>query len=199
MYKIHYAVTKFRLCIYIDEELWREASTAILSRKPPLPKDCSDLQELSKLFTELEYKGAKRYAFNRLARQNLSSADLLRLLSAKWVSHEISEQVIEELQSQGYLNDDSWAESFIRQQRQLKKGTQAIAYKLKIKGYPPEKIEHWLAKQSEGYSDLEAIQKLLETKYQKRNLSDYKEKGKVISSLVRRGFALEDVLKAIHH
>ena len=67
-----------------------------------------------------------------------------------------------------------------------------------MKGFSPEKIAQWLTQQSEGYSDLEAIQKLLNTKYAKRKLSDYKEKGKVISSLVRKGFALEDVLKAIH-
>ena len=99
MHKIHYAVTTSRLGIYVDEELWREASPSILSRKPPLPKECSDLNELSKLFTALEYKGAKQYAYKRLARQNLSTADLLRLLSAKWVSHEISEQVIAELRT----------------------------------------------------------------------------------------------------
>lgn len=197
MHTLHYEVIKSRLCIYVDEELWREASTKIFTHHPALPKLCSDLNELSRAVAEIEYKGAKLYAYKRLARQSLCTADLRRLLSTQLVSDESADKVIAELQTLGYLNDESWAESFIRQQRVMKKGSRSIAYKLKQKGFAAEQIENWLAQQQEGYSDLEAIKKLLATKYNKRNLQDYKEKGKVISSLVRKGFALEDVLKAI--
>ncbi len=194
---IHYEVAKTSLSIYIDDELWREVSTAIISPKTPLPQSCENHSQFLKLYAELEHKGAKLYTYKRLARQNLSSADLMRLLSLKGVSPEIAAQVVNEMQNLGYVNDDSWAEAFIRQQRQLKKGRLFIASKLRRKGFSTEQVDAWLSEQHQDYSEDAAIRKLLSTKYHKRNLQDFKEKNKVIASLVRKGFSLNDVLKAL--
>jgi SOS response regulatory protein OraA/RecX len=197
MYKISYESKKSSLCIYVENELWREGSIAILSRKPHLPDICSSLEELSKIYTDLEYKGAKICAYKRLAAQNQCSSDLLKYLMAKLVSEETAKKIVEELQKLGYVDDPAWIESFIRQQQQRKMSRRAIAYKLKAKGFLQDQMESLLQKYVGEDSEIKMIISLINKRYLSKDLTDYHQKGKVIAALLRKGFTLQPILEAL--
>lgn len=183
------------LAIYIDEELWRKGDAAILGKKPALPATCASMAELEALFTALEYQGAKRYAYKRLAMKSMPSFELNQLLTTKHVSEAVCCQIVDELKRQRYLNDDEWAEAYVKWQSQKKQGPKAILQKLHAKGY--KNAGPLVATLSQPEHQKEAILKIITTRYRSRDLSDHYERSKVIAALMRKGFDLEQVLEAI--
>jgi regulatory protein len=177
------------LTIFCDGEEWGEVHPSIFGRKPPLPKEAASLEEFNRLFLALEYRQAKQYAARRLAAQSLPSATLRRSLQKCLVSEATIERVIQELTLLGYLNDQEWAANFARVQAARRVGPRVIARKLASKG-----IRGSFASE-EGQK--EAIQHLLQTRYRRRDLSDFREKQKVIASLMRRGFDLDAILSIL--
>lgn len=119
---------------------------------------------------------------------SLPSTVLLRALRDRLVSESISERVVEECLKLGYLNDEEWTKSFVRLQSARKLGPRAIAQKLAAKGISKVAAEEALKVSGSKEQQKAAIAKLLSTRYRKRDLSDYKEKRKVVASLIRRGF-----------
>ncbi len=182
-----------RVLISVDGEPWREGSVSILTRRPHLPKVCVILEELSAIYAELEYKGAKRYACKKLAAQSLCSFDLVRSLTLKLVSQEITERIVKELDELGYLNDQAWMESFIRLQQQRHVGSKIIAHKLRLKGFSEEQIKAVL----QGQSEEEAIKSLIKKRYASKDMANYSERNKVVAALARKGFSLEQILAVV--
>lgn len=185
------------LTILCEEEPWREVHTSIFGRRPTLPKGCQTLDELHREFAVLEYQCAKNYAMRRLSIQSMLAAALARSLKERLVSAPTIQKVLEELASLGFLNDEEWAASFVRTQNARKVGPRAIAQKLATKGVRGECLEQAL-QNSWNTSDQESsILQLLKSRYAKRNLLDFKERQKVIASLVRRGFDLPVILNCL--
>jgi regulatory protein len=135
-----------------------------------------------------EYKRARYYALNRLAAQSYHSALLHKLMLKKEYSPEIILQVIEECRHLGFLNDELWVENFIRS-HEKKWGMPIILAKLRFKGIVID------SDSMESDSDIEksAILKLFEGRYRSKNLSDPKERQKVISGMLRKGFNWENI------
>lgn len=150
---------------------------------------------MNEIVDELEYKKAKRYAYRRLAAQNVCSNDLIRLLSKKLFSKNIIDKIVKELQDLGYINDQAWLESFVRVQQDRKVGPKVMAQKLKLKGFSRDQIADVLHNQSQNEAPM--IQALIQKKYASKNLKEYKEKNKVIAALVRKGFSLDEILRVI--
>jgi regulatory protein len=182
--------------ILCEGEPWREVHAAIFGRRLSFSKSCQTKEDLEEEFARLEYQYAKVYAVKRLALQGMLSSALARSLTERLVSKETTERLIEEFLEQGLLNDESWAASFVRTQKAKKMGPRAITQKLAHKGVRGEILkeavhEAWNAQDQEAL-----IRQLLKTRYARRNLSDYKERQKVVASLVRRGFDLSAILGA---
>lgn len=187
------------MTIFCDGVPWRKLHTSIFGRHPNLPQECHSLQEFSHEFSVLEYRQAKSYALRRLSLQGMLSAALVRSLKERLVSQTTIERVLQDLCELGLINDDEWAASFIRTQQLKKFGPRAIAQKLANKGIKRETLQLAL-EQSASFDDQKtAILKLLQSRYSKRGLSDFKEKRKVVASLVRRGFDLTLVLNCMAH
>lgn len=183
--------------IEVDEEPRQEVHAAIFGKKPKLPLDFTSLEEFDEAFAVLEYRQAKQYVIRRLAAQQLPSTILADNLRERLVSEPVIEQLLEEFRSLGYINDEEWIEGFIRRQLRRKLGPRAIAQKLAVKGLKEESVEMVETVSSEE-SQKELIQALLTTKYVKRNLSDAKERQKVVASLARRGFSLSVIFDCIN-
>lgn len=147
--------------------------------------------------TDLEYRLAKKYALRRLSAQSLPAAGLAKALKQRSVSEEIIERLIAEFCHLGYINDIEWIDSYVRGQQSRKKGPKAIAYKLAEKGISTQQAEEVLKRVSGIEQQKEMIINLLSTRYKSKNLSDFKEKQKVIAALVRRGFDLSAILDCI--
>lgn len=173
------------LTLWIDEEPWREIHTTIFGRRPRF----ENLDQ----FAPLEYKCAKNYALKRLSLKNQPSTELRKALLERLVSTETTQKIVDEMIQYGYINDHDWISSFIRVQKAKKMGPRAIEQKLRMKGIPVDQITYAMQEHDSSLSQKERIIDLLNTRYKNRNLSDYKEKQKVIASLVRKGYDLDDI------
>lgn len=185
------------LTIFCDGSPWRDLHTAIFGRRPALPQHCLSIEEFTEQFFELEYRMAKNYAIRRLSLQGMLSNALARALKERLVSDRVIQNVVEEFVSLGFINDQEWAASFVRSQSNKKMGPRAIAQKLASKGVRGEKLEAALEKSWDSSEQKQLILQLLKSRYAKRDLSDFKERQKVVAALVRRGFDVSTILNCM--
>jgi regulatory protein len=142
-----------------------------------------------------EFEKARAYALKRLGMKSELSSDLKKALLRKGYSEDIADKIVYECQQLGYLNDDEWIERYIDRFSRTK-GARSIAYALQCKGIDSDPVKEKIAALKPQEPD--QINHLLHTKYAKKDLSDPKQKQKVIASLARKGFSLDNILKEIH-
>jgi len=183
-----------RLKIFVDGQLWKTVSTAIFGYQINLPDKCTDIIELERLFSLLEYQQAHHYALKLLSNKSFLTADLRRALKTKQISTETIDRVIGECSRHGYLNDHAWAQGVIRQHLARKDGPQKIARKLLAKGLSYDEVSQLLEDECDKQTQQQLIFRMLETRYRNRNLKDFRERQKVIAALIRKGFSMEDIL-----
>ncbi len=144
----------------------------------------------------IDYKEAKRLLLKKLGMRAYATLEIRRWLKEKGVEEAIAEQLLEEFQQLGFLNDTAWLASFVRMQRARRYGGRTIALKLMQKGFSKEEIAEALSSE-ETVDEGAAIEKLLATRFKSRDLKEPRERQKVVASLVRRGFSLELIFNII--
>lgn len=185
------------LTVYCDGSHWREIHTSVFGRKPLLPEHCTSLEDFSEQFATFEHRGVKNYCLRRLSMQSMLSTALKRSLKERLVPEAVIRKVIDELLELRFINDEEWAASFVRSQSSRKVGPRAIAQKLAQKGVRGEKLELALEKSWDVNDQKTMILSLLKSKYAKKDLTDFKEKQKVVASLIRKGFDLSVIFSCI--
>jgi len=135
----------------------------------------------------------KSYVVKRLAMRSFSTQELTKTLRQKKVAPELVEILLQEFLQLGYLNDEAWLESFLAGCTRKKLGPHAIAQKLYQKGYSQSQIEAIVSQ----IDSKDSLSQLIASKYKNRNLDDPKEKRKVIASLCRKGFQLDEIFKVL--
>jgi regulatory protein len=182
------------LMIYLDEEEWRKIHCSIFGRSPKFPCK-SSMEEWEAAFQDMERKKVKLYVLRRLSAQSYHSVQLAKLLREKFVQPLTIQRIIEECQAYGYLNDEAWLENYMK--AQLKRlSLRAALSKLQTKGFPREILDDMAEKWTDPQEEAKAIEKLFQTRYRHKNLSDFKERQKVFASLLRKGYSYEQVQKA---
>lgn len=182
-------VYKKTYSLSIDGDLWRTVHISIFGKKPSFPD--VQIEELKDHFTRLEYKGARTFLLRRLALKSYHSEELRKALREREVTSATIDKLLEEFQSQGYINDSAWVSSFVRSLRLQRFGSRAIIQKLRMKGISSDEIEE------DATDERAPIKKLLETRYRSRDLSEKKERDKVIGALARKGFQLDDIFAVL--
>lgn len=182
------------LTISLDGDPWRDIHTSIFGSRPSLPKECISVEQFTEKFSVIEYRQAKYYAIKRLSLLSLPSAKLIRSLKERLISEPIILRLINELSEAGYINDQEWTASFVRVQSQRNIGPRAIAGKLASKGMSSTYAKELLRESQTEEKQRSAVKQLLATRYRMRNLKDFREKKKVVASLIRRGFDFSLVL-----
>ena len=137
---------------------------------------------------------AKNYALRCLSAKSYYSEELRRAMRKKGHCETSIEEIVAECFRLGYLDDEEWLQVFVKSQFSRSRSPLAIAAKLAAKGVPAEKRKELLENLEPS---LASITDLLQSKYSKRDLNDFKERQKVIAALARRGFRFEDILAAI--
>ncbi len=183
-----------------EGEVFRKVDTTIFGKKPKVASHATTIEEYQEAFNKVELVKARQYAIKRLSLMNLSSKALSSSLRRCLVSEETTERIIDEFISLGYLNDKEWIRGFARQKLSAKYGLRKVLQALSQKGFEKQEIVSAI----EGMEDLcepenekQAILKLLKTRFRTRDLSIYKEKQKVIASLLRRGFDFALIIDVI--
>jgi len=179
--------------IYADDQLWRHAHPSLFGRNwhPPWAATVDEWQEQ---FHQLEVDKAYVYILKRLAARSMTEQQVFQLLDSCLVSAVAQAEALQRLRGEGYINDGDYAEQVARSQQRRGYGPQRIKQKLVQKGISPEVITQH---QSDEEQERTAIQALLTTRYARRDLTQHKERQKVIASLMRRGFTLTVILDLI--
>lgn len=135
---------------------------------------------------------AKSFAFKKLQyRAYLSSALQVLLLEQGFPEEEVA-PLIEELKSQGYLDDHAFIEAVIRREKRARHGPIWVRQKLHSLGADAALVSELLEENYPEEERLEAISLLLEKKANK-------EKKNAIASVTRRGFAISEILKVCYN
>jgi regulatory protein len=182
--------------ILLNGEKWREVHRAIFGRKPTFPPLSSE-EELQPIFDAFEYRRVKGYVLWRLSSQSYHSEQLAKLLRDRLVQEKTIEHVLQEYLEMGFLDDESWLQSFMRTQ-QRRYSLRFILNKLHAKGLSSETIQRLAKEWKNLEEEHQAIQHLLKTRYRTKDLTQYKSRQKVIAALVRKGYSFDQVQKALH-
>lgn len=175
--------------ILVDDYPWKDFHTAVFG------KENLDITSTDQ-FEILEPKKVKAFVYKKLAQKSYCSQELTKILKEYLVSPSVIESVIEECQNSGYINDKDWLDAFIRSAKNKKCGPEWILQKLMSKGIARETAKNALKTEDSQEDRVARIKALLEFKYRTRDLTDFKEKQKVIASLARKGFSFEDIKSA---
>lgn len=179
-----------RFELYVDGILWRQLHRTIFGRKPR-PPAAATLEEWEQSYKEWEYRSAKRYAIWRLSKQSYHSCTLSQMLRDRLVQEDTIARLIDELITQGVVDDDAWIAHFIRCQSK-RYGPRKIEEKLRSKGIAVDKKE--LLKEA---ATADVISQLLNTRYRHKDLTQHKERDKVIAALMRKGFTYDQIKRTM--
>lgn len=182
--------------ITIDDEMFKEVHASLFGKSPKFPKTAPSRRAFEEQFSFLEKTCARNFALRRLAKRNYSSFELSKLLKERLVAEDSIAEVIAGIQREGTVNDKDWIDGFIG--RGLpKEGPKALYAKLKKKGIPEDLISASLKLRETEFPQGERIRALLESKYRNRDLASFKERQKVIASLMRKGFEFDEIVQAL--
>jgi regulatory protein len=145
------------------------------------------------VFSKARDKAVKFLSYRARSRKELYD----KLLSAENdFSEEIIDRVIELMEKYGYIDDLKFAQSFIRDKRNLRGcGEIRIRHELKEKGVRGDIIESAFAELPTD--ETAAALKLLEKKYKFGNFTDQNEKKKAYGFLLRKGYSYEIIHAAM--
>lgn len=139
---------------------------------------------------------AKQTALVYIARRALTAAQLFEKLEAKGFAPEICGETVEYFTEMGYINDYDYAERFIRDSiDQRQHGIARIKTQLRQKGVDAEVINEVLA--SLEIDDLQTLRELAEKKCRGVDLSDRKQRNRLVGYFVRRGYRYDEINKVL--
>lgn len=146
--------------------------------------------ELEEKMEIIQYKSALRTSFHILARASKTELELRRKLKEKKYTEKAIGQVLDYLRSIGYIDDSSYAESFIGSMKSSNStSSRSLYYKLAGKGIDSDVIEQKLqdAEIDDYASALNAARKKLPSLK-----GDEREKtSKLLGFLFRKGFGMD--------
>ena len=150
-------------------------------------------EQYHKLFKEVVGKRAKKRALHLLEQMDRTEQQLREKLMRSEYPEECIEDAIAYVKYFHYLDDERYAENFVRYKKE-KLSRQQIKQKLMMKGISRELVSDAV---EEGYDVDESvhIRSLLEKKRFSAEHSDEGEFRRVYNYLLRRGFRSSDILK----
>lgn len=184
-----------RWSVFIDEEFAFGVSTEeIFIFKLTVGKEISR-EELENLLKEKDYSKAKDIALKFLSYKARSEKEVRDKLVSKEVESMTIDRVIEFLKRYDYINDEKFANSYVRERIRLKlEGRKKLVYDLRQKGIKQEIIDHVL--DNTDIDEIDQAIQLLEKKVHDKTELDIKEKQRIYQFLLRKGFSYDIIKKA---
>lgn len=187
-----------RFNIYINDEFAFGVDEATLL-KFSLTKGTELTQDtIREIEQETQYQNVYQKALHFLNFKLRTAKEVYEKLEKLEVSDEVINQVLQQLMDHGFINDQFYAESYVRENFALqKKGPKAVAFELKKKGVNDFIIQKALAEFDEATQLEQAIE--IAQKYVDRqgNAPVKTVKQKVYGFLMQRGYDLDIVQSVI--
>ena len=156
-----------------------------------------DPEEFEKAVILLQYPRGLNLAVSCLARRACSKEEIRRVLLRNHYNSEVTELILYKLEKGGFLDDSEFCSQWIHYRSSGKYGINRIRQELRSKGVDEQIVSEALDSISSD-DQLEQATEMARKKRQliKTNSDSYKTKGKIIQSLVRRGFSWDIAKKA---
>ena len=156
-------------------------------------------ESYSEIMETLLPKRCKLRAMNLLQKKDYTEKQLRDKLKEGFYPAEIVDEAIDYVKSFRYLDDERFARDYIAYHMPMRSKNR-ISQDLTSKGIDKEIIVSVLDElYSEANSDveLEQVKKLLTKKHYVKDQADYKEKQKLMAFLLRKGFQISEIRKAL--
>ncbi len=165
-------------------------------KKYNIEKECL-LKEslLENIENEVLYPRAKERALYLIGSRDRTKKQLTDKLNEGYYPQSIINRVVEFALSYGYIDDERYAASYIKVKSSSKSRKQ-IECELLKKGISLNIIKKSFVDDYDDY-EYKAIHKLLSKSKYKSMLSDASTRGKVIASMLRRGFEYDKITRCI--
>ncbi|HET7673338.1 MAG TPA: RecX family transcriptional regulator [Candidatus Saccharimonadales bacterium] len=184
---------KDRYSIFVDGKYsFALSESGLISSglKVGLDLSAQDLEDLKK--HAVEDKGVYR-ALDLIARRPRSAGEITDYLKRKGYEEEEAEKILNRLSEKGYIDDESFARSWVENRRLLKPTSRRkLRLELKQKKVAEDIIQEVL---KEGNVDeAETLRKLIVKKLQQAR---YRDRQKLMQYLARQGFNYSDIKEAL--
>lgn len=154
-----------------------------------------DEQEFSRVREAVEVYEIRKKAMDYLARREHTRQELLTKLASKGMDRERSQQVIEELSSEGLQSDERFAEIWLRTRLARNPGGKVVlAAEMAGKGVSKEAAE---AAINAAMPDEESQHAVLEAAVEKLSRLRGITREKMLRRLLRRGFGYREVVQTV--
>lgn len=165
-------------------------------RKYNITEECQITEEfIESMEKDVLYPRAKERALYLLGSMNRTKKQLSDKLTEAFYPKSIVDRVIEFASNYGYIDDERYAISYIKM-KSTSKSKKQIECELMKKGISQNIIRESFGDNND-YCEYEAIRKLLNKAKYKTMLADYTTRGKVVASMLRRGFEYEKITRCI--
>lgn len=140
---------------------------------------------------------ARSYLFDLLARRDYPRAQLAQKLTQKGCPPEIAARVLDRFEVDGYLSDERFVESQVRQRFEQGQGRRKIEFELRKRGISNQLIEEVL-----NAAEVEPKQIALDyyrRRYGEVVAEDQKERAKRMRHMAGRGFGFDEINHAMRY
>ena len=140
---------------------------------------------------------ARSYLFDLLARRDYPRAQLAQKLTQRECPPEVAAKVLDQFEADGYLSDQRFVDSQVRQRFEQGQGRRKIEFELRQKGVSNQLIEEAL-----GATDIEPKQVALDyyrRRYGETVAQDQKERAKRMRHMAGRGFGFDEINHAMRY
>ncbi len=190
-----------KIILHFDNSETLEIAYEVYLNSGLIKGDEVDKKKIEKLKYENEFFQTKSSAYRYLGNRNHSSFELRVKLTKKGYQKLIIEKVIKDLSAKGYINDQKFAESFVKNRiEKRKEGIVKINSELRKKGISNEIISDVINNFTDDPIHLQNALQLTRKKYQSlknKDLDFKKLKGRLFNFLKGKGYTTEIILKVL--
>jgi len=180
---------KGRYSIYVDEKYAFSLSADALLAEKLVPGQEIDEQQLKGYKKLSADDKAYNLALAYIARRMRSVWELQDYFRRKKYEPELGAQILSKLEKLGFVDDEKFAEAWVRNRRILKPvSKRRLTQELRQKRVADEIIDHVL--EEDVTEEQQVLRELVE---RKRKQSKYQDNLKLMQYLARQGFSYDDI------
>lgn len=184
--------TEGRYNVFVDNEFSFSLDETQLVTLGLKKGDAIDELQLLELKNESDFGKNYIRAVDLISRRLRSEREIRDYARRKQWTEDNTERVIDRLCERGYLNDERFAESFVRSRANTRNfSAKRMKVELQKKGVKPDIITNILA-ESDDYDEMAALRKMIAKKINK-----YDDERKLVAYLARQGFKYDDIKSAL--
>ena len=184
--------TEGRYNVFVDNEFSFSLDETQLVTLGLKKGDAIDELQLLELKNESDFGKNYIRAVDLISRRLRSEREIRDYARRKQWTEDNTERVIDRLCERGYLNDERFAESFVRSRANTCNfSATRMKVELQKKGVKPDIITNILA-ESDDYDEMAALRKMIAKKINK-----YDDERKLVAYLARQGFKYDDIKSAL--